>query len=140
MKFWLQGLLRVPVMFLFSRTMPEGYSKYHRHPGKPVRTLQDAANDQQIIIVRCDHCRRLVNYLATDLVQVLNPSRPVDAPPFACSKCGTANYMIVRVKTPSLADHGHLVIRRLLGVKSVWEWGNRTLGDQLERDKDLKRK
>ncbi|WP_417415858.1 hypothetical protein [Hoeflea sp.] len=120
--------------------MPEGYSKYHRHPGKPARTLQDAANDQQIIIVRCDHCRRLVNYLATDLVQVLNPSRPVYAPPFACSKCGTANYMIVHVKTPSLADHGHLVIRRLLGVKSVWEWGNRALGDQLERDKDLKRK
>lgn len=132
--------LQVPYMFLCLRAMPEEYSKYHRHPAKPVRTLQHAANDQQIIVVRCDHCRRLVNYLATDLVKVLNPSRPVDAPPFACSRCGTASYMIVRVKTPSLADHGHLVIRRLLGVRSVSEWGNRTLSDEVRGDKDMKRK
>lgn len=120
--------------------MPEEHRKYHRHPAKPVRTLQDAANDGQIIVVRCNLCRWLINYLATDLVEVLNPSRPVDAPPFACSRCGTANYMIVRVKTPSLADHGHLVIRRLLGVRSVSEWGNHPLGDEVKRDKAAKRR
>lgn len=120
--------------------MPEEYRKCYRHPTKPIRTLQDAANDQQIIVVRCGLCRRLINYLATDLIQVLNPSRPVDAAPFACSRCGTASYMSVRVRTPSLADYGHLVIRRLLGVRSVSEWGNRPLGEEVRREKDAKRK
>ena len=110
--------------------MPEQYSKYHRHPAKPIRMLQHAANDGQIITVQCGLCRRLINYLATDLVQVLNPARPVDAPPFACSRCGTADYMTVRVTTPSLADYGHMVVRRLLGLRTVSEWGNRPLGDE----------
>lgn len=118
--------------------MPEEYSKYHRHPAKPVRTLQHAANDGQIIAVNCSLCRRSINYLATDLVQVLNPARPVDAPPFACSRCGTADYMSVKVKSPAAGDYGHLTIRRLLGIRTVSEWGNRSLGDEVEQDKDAK--
>lgn len=116
-------------MFLFCSDMPESYHKFHRHPAKPVRTLEDAANDEQIIVVRCGLCRRQINYLATDMVQVLNPARPVDAPHFACSRCGTADYMSVKVKTPSAGDFGHLTIRRLLRIRSVSEWGNRLLGD-----------
>lgn len=119
--------------------MPEEYRKYHRHPAQPIRTLQNAADDGQIIAVRCNLCRRLINYLAIDLIEVLNPSRPVDAPPFACSRCGTATYMDVRVKTPSRGDYGHLIIRRLLGVRTVSEWGNRPLGEEVERGKDVKR-
>lgn len=118
--------------------MPEEYRKYHRHPGHPIRTLQDAADDGQIIAVRCNLCRRLINYLAADLVEVLNPSRPVDAPPFACSRCGTASYIDVRVKTPSTGDYGNLIIRRLLGVRSVSEWGNRPLGKEIKRDNKAK--
>jgi hypothetical protein len=132
--------LRVLRMFLFLRAMPEEYRKYHRHPAQPIRTLQHAADDGQIIAVRCNLCRRLINYLATDLVEVLNPSRPVDAPPFACSRCGTASYMDVRVKTPSAGDYGHLIIRRLLGVRSVSEWGNRPLGEELKRDRTIKKR
>lgn len=120
--------------------MPESYRKFHRHPAKPVRTLQDAAGDGQIIVVRCGLCRRMINYLATDLVQVLNPRRPVDAAPFACSKCGTADYMSVKVKTPSTGDYGHLTIRRLLGIRSVSEWGNRPLGEDLPPGKAIKRR
>lgn len=119
--------------------MPEEYRKYHRHPAQPIRTLQNAADDGQIIAVRCNLCWRLINYLAIDLIEVLNPSRPVDAPPFACSRCGTATYMDVRVKTPSRGDYGHLIIRRLLGVRTVSEWGNRPLGEEVERGKDVKR-
>jgi len=120
--------------------MPEQYRKYRRHPAQPIRMLQDAANDGQIITVRCNLCRRLINYLATDLVEVLNPSRPVDAPPFACSRCGTAGYMDVLVRTPSVGDYGHLIIRRLLGIRSVSEWGNRPLGDEVKPDKGVKRR
>ncbi|SOE19038.1 hypothetical protein SAMN05877838_3988 [Hoeflea halophila] len=120
--------------------MPEQYRKFHRHPAKPIRTLQDAADDAQIIVLRCGLCRRLINYLATDLVQVLNPSRPVDAPPFACSRCGTGDYMSARVKTPSMADYGHLTIRRLLGIRSVSKWGNRQLGDELKSDEGSNRR
>jgi hypothetical protein len=132
--------LRVLRMFLFLRAMPEEHRKYHRHPAQPIRTLQDAADDGQIIAVRCNLCRRLINYLATDLVEVLNPSRPVDAPPFACSRCGTASYMDVLVKTPSVADYGHLIIRRLLGMRSVSEWGNRALGEETRRDRTIKKR
>lgn len=119
--------------------MPEQYTKYHRHPAKPIRTLQHAANDGQIIVVRCGLCRRMVNYLASDLVQVLNPRRPVDAPPFACSKCGTADYMTVKIKTPSAGDYGYLTLRRLLGIRSVSEWGNRPLGDDIDPQKNIKK-
>lgn len=119
--------------------MPEPYRKFHRHPAKPVRTLQDAANDGQIVVIRCGLCRRQINYLATDMVQVLNPARPVDAPPFACSRCGTADYMSVKVKTPSAGDYGHLTIRRLLRIRSVSEWGNRLLGDDPDSGEPLKR-
>jgi hypothetical protein len=76
---------------------------------------------------------------ATDMVQVLNPARPVDAPPFACSRCGTADYMSVKVKTPSAGDYGHLTIRRLLRIRSVSEWGNRLLGDAPVSGKTPKR-
>ena len=115
--------------------MPEQYRKYHRHPAQPVRTLRHAADDGQVIAVQCGLCRRLINYLAADLVQVLNPARPLDAPPFACSRCRTADYMSVKIKTPSAGDYGHLVIRRLLGVRTVSEWGNRPLGDEVKPDK-----
>jgi len=119
----------------YAPIMPEEYRKYHRHPAKPIRTLQDTANNGQIIAVRCNLCRRVINYLAADLMQVLNPSRPVDVPPFACSRCGTASYVDVRVKTPSAGDYGHLIIRRLLGMRNVTEWGNRPLGDEVKRNR-----
>jgi hypothetical protein len=86
----------------YSARHARAVSQVPQTPRKPIRTLQDAADDAQIIVVRCGLCRRLINYLATDLVQVLNPSRPVDAPPFACSRCGTADYMSVRVKNTFL--------------------------------------
>ncbi|SOE18569.1 hypothetical protein SAMN05877838_3497 [Hoeflea halophila] len=119
---------------------PEQYSKYHRHPAKPVSTLQHAANYAQIIAVNCSLCRRSINYLATDLVQVLNPARPVDGPPFSCSRCGTAEYISVKVKTPAAGDYGHLVIRRLLGIRSVSEWGNRPLGEEMRKNNSRGRK
>ncbi|VVT15993.1 conserved hypothetical protein [Hoeflea sp. EC-HK425] len=124
----------------YGRSMPEDYRRHNRHPAKPFRTLQDAAEDGQIISVRCNLCRRLTNYLATDLVEVLNPSRPVDVPPFGCSRCGTADYIDVCVKTPSTGDYGHLIIRRLLGVRTVSEWGNHPLGEEVKREKDVKRR
>lgn len=119
--------------------MPEEYRKYHRHPGQKVRTLQHAADDGQIISVRCNLCRKVVHYLATDLVLVLNPARPVDTPPFACSRCGTADYVDVKIKTASTADYCHLVIRRLLRMRKVPEWGNRPLGNDVKQNEKSKR-
>lgn len=112
--------------------MPEQYRRHHRHPGKPIRTLQDAADDNQLICVRCGLCQRATTFLATDLVRILNPSRPVDAPPFTCSKCGKADYIDVKVRMPRDGDYGHLIIRRLLRLRTTWEWGNRKLGDSTD--------
>jgi hypothetical protein len=57
----------------------------------------------------------------------------------AIARCGTADYMSVKVKTPSAGDYGHLTIRRLLRIRSVSEWGNRLLGDAPVSGKTPKR-
>jgi hypothetical protein len=45
------------------------------------------------VVVRCALCRRLVRFLAADLVGVLSPRRDALLPPFNCSRCGTAEYL-----------------------------------------------
>jgi hypothetical protein len=67
--------------------MPEGYHPGRPYPGKRYR-LKDAAEANQLIVVRCVGCQRSVRYLATDLVHMLDPRLDAHNPPFVCSKCG----------------------------------------------------
>lgn len=79
--------------------MPEGYISAHPYPDTTYR-LKDAAENNMLIVVRCAGCRRMVRYLAADLATLLDGNRDAYEPPFACSKCGTAQSMKVSMHSP----------------------------------------
>lgn len=106
------------------------------HPYRPgaesygrTYTLAEAAELGQIIVVRCTMCRRLVRFLASDLVTLLQPRRDALVPPYPCSKCGKAEYLSVKLNSPSAGDYGHLVVRRPGDVVRVQKWRSVRLGD-----------
>ncbi len=92
-------------------------------------TLEEAAALNQIVVLRCTHCRRIVRFLAADLVTLINPLRDAFVPPYTCSQCGKAEYLHVKLHTPAPGDYGHLVIRRPAGVVRVQKWRSVKLGD-----------
>lgn len=108
--------------------MPEGYHSPRPYPGKRFRLL-DAADANQLIVVRCLGCRRSVRCLASDLIHILDPRTVAHQPPFPCSKCGTAVEMRVSLHTPSAGDYGHLVVRRPGPVRHIQTWRSVYLGD-----------
>ncbi|ODU67782.1 MAG: hypothetical protein BGO82_07780 [Devosia sp. 67-54] len=68
--------------------------------------------------------------LAADLLALLGePSREAYAPPFPCSKCGTADHMKVSMHSPSIGDYGALVVRRPGPVIRKQTWKTVKLGD-----------
>ncbi len=109
--------------------MPAQYPAAHPYPGTTYR-LKEAAEANQLIVVRCRGCRRMVRYLAADLLALLRePSRDAYAPPFPCSKCGTADHMRVSMHSPMIGDYGALVVRRPGPVKRTQTWRTVKLGD-----------
>jgi hypothetical protein len=110
------------------RDMPEGYRSARPYPGKTY-TLAKAAKDGHLVLVRCNLCRRLVRYLASDLATVLDPRRDALDPPYPCSKCGRLDYVKVKLHLPVSGDYGHLIVRRPAGVKTTQMWKSVKLGD-----------
>jgi hypothetical protein len=108
--------------------MPEGFVSARPYPGKRYR-LRDAANDGQLLVVRCRRCRRSARYLASDLVTILDPMRDAALPPFPCSKCEREDTIKVTFHSPSVGDYGHLVVRRPAGVRTIQMWKSVRLGD-----------
>jgi hypothetical protein len=109
--------------------MPEGYPPARPYPGKVYR-LRDAAEANQLVVVRCVRCRRSARYLATDLVTLMDPLRPAHDPPFDCSQCGTTANMKVGLHSPAAGDYGHLVVRRPGPVRHIQTWYSARLGDR----------
>ncbi|MBD8066065.1 hypothetical protein IC608_11335 [Devosia sp. PTR5] len=103
--------------------MPSPYRGEMPYPGKEW-TLRHAAEDGQIVICKCNLCKREVRYLAADLLPFLHPDRDALEPPFACSRCGNANWVRVTLTYPTSWDFGVMVIRRPGAVKQVqtWKW------------------
>lgn len=109
--------------------VPEGYRHARAVPGRDY-TLKKAAEDNRLLIVRCYLCRRpAVRYLASDLLAFCDPNGWADAPPFPCSKCGTAEYVKVKLHLVNLGDYGHLTVRRPGPVRRIQTWRNVKLGD-----------
>ena len=102
--------------------------KQSHYPGKRHR-LRDAAAEGQLVIVRCNLCRRTATYLATDLVALLDPARDALRPPFRCSKCGNEQFIRVSVRVPYAGDWGHLQVRRPGPVRVIQTWRTVRLGD-----------
>lgn len=106
--------------------MPESYQA--QYPGKTY-TLAHAAKEGQLMLVRCNLCRRMVRYLASDLAAILDPRRDALDPPFPCSKCGRTDYIRIALHLPETGDYGHLVVRRPAGIKRTQLWRTVKLGD-----------
>ena len=108
--------------------MPQPYWREHMRIGNRY-PLREAARAGQIVVVKCTSCRRVVNYLAADLLQFLDPGRDVRFPLFPCGKCRTEEYLHFTLRIPSAGDYGHLVIRRPAGVQIRRLWRDVPLGD-----------
>jgi hypothetical protein len=92
--------------------------------------MSRAAADGLLIVVYCSLCKRTLNYLASDLAEVLGPSKDARDPPFSqCSKCGSARWMTSRITLPSPQDYGKLEVRRPAGRETVQLWASVPLGE-----------
>jgi hypothetical protein len=109
--------------------MPAGYQKERPYPGKYVK-LQEAADAHQLIEVWCAPCRRLVRFLAADLIAVgFDPRRDVTKAPYKCSRCGNYEMLRVTVTTPDRLDYGFIEVRRPGPVITTQTWRTVKLGD-----------
>ncbi|WP_162791864.1 hypothetical protein [Sulfitobacter sp. DFL-23] len=104
--------------------MPAGRPPIHPHPGKPFRTIADAANEGCLLLVRCNLCRRSIYFLASDLLTVIDPKHPLHLPPFPCSRCSKIEYVEIKERWPRADDYGHLKVRKLVQV-----WKTDKLGE-----------
>lgn len=93
-------------------------------------TLAQAAENGQLIKVRCGCCSRTVHFLAKDLAELLGGSRPALAVPFPCSRCKTDDYMRVEYITPRPGDVGCIAVRRPGPLKVIQTWRTVMLGEE----------
>lgn len=113
--------------------MPLGFPKERPYPGKYVK-LRDAAAGHQIVVVTCKGCRRIVRFMAEDLIRILDPERDVTLPPFRCSTCRTTAHLKVEVISPSASDVGLMEVRRPGPVQRTQTWRTMKLGDPFTPD------
>ena len=92
-------------------------------------SLRQAADDGQLVIVRCGLCRRTTHFLATDLVTMFDPNRSAYEPAFGCSNCKRDDYISVKLRMPATGDYGDLLVRRPGPVKRIQTWVTVRLGD-----------
>jgi NAD-dependent SIR2 family protein deacetylase len=61
----------------------------------PVKTLRQAARHGMLLAVSCKGCGHVASFLASDVAQFVNPSKPVEQVPFRCSECGTKDCKVM---------------------------------------------
>lgn len=102
--------------------MPVPYHKLK--PGQRY-TLAQAAAVGSMLQVRCLVCLRPAQvFLASDLAQLLGDDADAYGVPFPCSKCGSREFVQVKLRTPIDAEVGKLIIRRLVRIDQVPRWRN----------------
>jgi hypothetical protein len=111
--------------------MPEGYYTPAFYPSKSEYWLEAAARDGQLITCRCARCRRVVRYLAQDLLPLLGPDhRVMTVPPFPC-RCGERDRIAIKVALPAPGDWGSLEVRRPAGIRRTQTWRTVKLGEKV---------
>lgn len=112
--------------------MPEGYYRPVAYPNRAELWLDRAAADGQLVICQCKVCKRVVRYLASDLLPLLGPDhRVMLAPPYPC-RCGEAHRIAIKVEVPSAGDWGSVEVRRPAGIRRTQLWRTVKLGDDVE--------
>lgn len=109
--------------------MPQGYYRAAHYPSKLEYWLETAAKDGQLITCQCNRCRRVVRYLAADLLPILGPNHRVQTdPPFPC-RCGESRRISINVGQPAAGDWGSIDVRRPAGIRRTQTWRTVKLGD-----------
>lgn len=108
--------------------MPSPPWRQSHYPGK-AHLLKHAAEQGQLVFVKCGRCRRRAVYLASDLMALLGPERDALEPPFACSRCGTPEHIRVDCRVHFSDEVGHLLIRRPGPVRRTQLWRTVKLGE-----------
>jgi len=108
--------------------MPPPPHLQKKYPDK-THLLKHAAEWGQVVIVKCNMCRRGATYLAADLITLLDPNRPALAPPFPCPRCKTDEFIRVTLNSPYGADYGSMLIRRPGPIRRIQTWRTVKLGD-----------
>ena len=112
--------------------MPEEYFREVRYPDRRELWLDRAAEQHRMIVCRCKTCKRVVRYLAADLLLILGPAhRAMVDPPYPC-RCGETRYIKVECVIPDSGDYGSLEVRRPAGVRQTQLWRTVKLGDEVE--------
>jgi hypothetical protein len=112
--------------------MPEGHYRKVNYPDTRELWLDQAAKENRLITCRCISCKRVVRYLAADLLPIVGPAhRAMLEPPFPC-RCGERENIKVECVVPSDSDYGLLDVRRPAGVKQTQIWRTVKLGDVVE--------
>lgn len=112
-------------------TVPEGYYRPAMYPSKAEYWLETAARDGQLVTCACKRCRRVVRYLAADLLPLLGPDhRVMTVPPFPC-RCGETERIAIKVAQPTAGDWGSVEVRRPSGIKRTQQWKTVKLGDEV---------
>ena len=112
--------------------MPEGYFRPAMYPSKSEYWLEAAAKDGQLITCTCKRCKRVVRYLASDLLPLLGPDhRVMSAPPFPC-RCGETERISIKVGQPAAGDWGSIEVRRPSGIRHTQLWRTVKLGTEVE--------
>ena len=87
------------VLYLF--LVCEVPAPYHKLKPKDRYTLRQAAGVGNMLQVSCLACMRPAQvFLASDLLQLLGPDADAKAPPFECRRCGTMEFVQVKLRTP----------------------------------------
>lgn len=107
--------------------MQERYDHQVRHPYARPFSLREAAERNMLVAVTCNHCRRSVHYLASDLVGILDPRRPALAPFSSCAKCKSREYIKIKLRSVHPGDFGVLIIRRPGKTRLVRDWHDAAL-------------
>ncbi len=101
--------------------MPVSFPPVHPYPGK-YRTLGDAARDNLLIVLRCNGCHRKVNFLASDLAEVIGKTHYAHVPPFKCSRCETDEYIDVSARYLDTKERGRTIVRRPAMAGKICRW------------------
>lgn len=77
------------------------------------------------MIMRCNRCRREVNFWAEDLLKVLDYWHEAHVPSWPFSRCRTKEYMVMRWKLPTAGElQAGILVRRPVGQVTKWVWKN----------------
>lgn len=112
--------------------MPDGYYRDVAWPNRGEYWLDQAAADGQLIVCQCQSCRRVVRYLAVDLLPLLGADhRVMIKPPYPC-RCGEKDAIRIKVEQPTAGDYGSIDVRRPAGIRRTQLWRTVKLGDVVE--------